>query len=294
MFDAIIFKNAIGPGPLIDVGALAEAMIFYGRVGIVGNTATILDLLARVSPSVVLSLLRDRRLEFYYLTDQIGVSATPCRDRMDRHNLVRVSSPDHTIETAAYKTFLEAAGDTSQARIGARQFTKLLSNLDHAQFDQESILQALSDHNASAASVGLLLQEVVPSFSQPPDLHFSVHRESQELCVDTNIDIKTAKSYVAVLSGIERDLKTILKDCPDHFTFKSVSEGLIDIRDSQTAGVVAFARGTPFATMTAGTLSVARQRVKVNAQQLDQNRATIEQLDRRLWPAAHGRRSAQQ
>lgn len=188
MFDAIIFKNAIGPGPLIDVGALAEALIFYGRVGIVGNTGTIRDLLSRVPPFVILSLLRDCRLEFHYLADQIGVSTTPFTDGIERHSLVRFSSPDHTIETATRKAFLEAAGNSSQAKLGASRFTKLLSNLDHAQFDQESVLLALSDHSATAASVELLLREVVPSFSRPPDLRFSLHRESQGFRVDTNID----------------------------------------------------------------------------------------------------------
>ncbi len=95
--------------------------------------------------------------------------------------------------------------------------------------------------------------------------------------------ISTAKSYTAVLSGITSDLQSILKDDPDHFTFSSVEDGLMEIKDFQTSGVVAFARGTPFVTMNAGTLSVAGQRVKVNAQQLDQNRKVIDKLASRLW-----------
>ena len=107
--------------------------------------------------------------------------------------------------------------------------------------------------------------------------------------------INTAKSYAAVLSGIASDLAGIVKDSPSHFTFSKVELGLVEIRDFQTSGVVAFARGTPFATMNSGTLSVAGQRVKVNAEQLEQNRRAVEQLASRLWtdPAA-GRRTAQQ
>lgn len=95
--------------------------------------------------------------------------------------------------------------------------------------------------------------------------------------------INTAKSYTAVLSGIEEDLATILTDSPSNFTFTKVENGLIEIRDFQTSGVVAFARGTPFATMRAGTLSVAGQRVKVNAEQLESNRNAINDLANRLW-----------
>ena len=95
--------------------------------------------------------------------------------------------------------------------------------------------------------------------------------------------IKTAKSYAAVLSGITSDLAGIVKDNPSHFTFSPIDDGLIEIRDFQTAGVVAFARGTPFTTMNSGTLSVAGQRVKVNAEQLEQNKTIVSKLAARLW-----------
>jgi cellulose biosynthesis protein BcsQ len=95
--------------------------------------------------------------------------------------------------------------------------------------------------------------------------------------------INTAKSYAAVLSGIDDDLASILADSPESFTFDKAEDGLFEIRDFQTAGVVAFARGTPFATMNAGTLSVAGQRVKVNAEQLENNRKVINGFAERLW-----------
>ncbi|MBS3971051.1 MAG: AAA family ATPase [Clostridia bacterium] len=95
--------------------------------------------------------------------------------------------------------------------------------------------------------------------------------------------INTPKSYSAVLSGIENDLSTIHADNPSNFTINRIQDGFVEIRDFQTAGVVAFARGTPFATMDAGTLSVAGKRVKVNAEQLNSNREAINKLAIRLW-----------
>src|SRR5260221_10516240 len=107
--------------------------------------------------------------------------------------------------------------------------------------------------------------------------------------------IYTAKSYTAVLSGITNDLAGLLKDCPSHFTFEAADDGLFEVRDFQTSGVVAFARGTPFATMNSGTLAVAGQRVKVNAEQLDENRKVVDKLAKRLWAgAAPARRAPKQ
>ena len=95
--------------------------------------------------------------------------------------------------------------------------------------------------------------------------------------------IRAAKSYTAVLSGIEGDLNSILRSSPGNFTFGVVSDGLAEIKDFQTSGVVAFARGTPFTSMRAGTLSVAGQRVKVNADQLAQNKSIVDDLAKRFW-----------
>lgn len=187
MFDAIAYKNAIGPGPLIDIGALAEGLLFYGRVAIVGNSATVKDLLARIPPFVVLSMLRDGRLEFHYLADQIGVSTQEINGR-PHHGLVAFSSPDHTIEKIGPSSFKDAAGKTSQAKIGANKFTALLRSIDHSGFDQSSVLQTFSDEQAINLSVSSLLREIVPSFALSADLRFSIEREKEGIYVDTNID----------------------------------------------------------------------------------------------------------
>lgn len=95
--------------------------------------------------------------------------------------------------------------------------------------------------------------------------------------------VRTAKGYAAVLDGIQNDLKAVHKTNPEYFTFKKIDDGVVEIRDFQTAGVVAFARGTPFSTMNSGTLSVATQRVQVNREQLEENQKVINGFAKSLW-----------
>jgi len=95
--------------------------------------------------------------------------------------------------------------------------------------------------------------------------------------------INTAKSYTAVLSGIAYDLDAMVKDNAEYFTFSSVENGIEEVKDFQTAGVVAFARGTPFVSMQSGSLSVAGQRVKVDKDQLEQNREIVLKLANKFW-----------
>ena len=73
-----------------------------------------------------------------------------------------------------------------------------------------------------------------------------------------------ASAYGAVLDAIEQDISDLLKLHPGMFTFGKVSDGLVEIRDFQTTGVVAFARGCPFSTLQSGRQNIGGQRVRVN------------------------------
>ena len=55
-----------------------------------------------------------------------------------------------------------------------------------------------------------------------------------------------ASAYSAVLRSIDNDIDGLLGENRDMFTFSQVEQGVVDIRDFQTAGVISFARGCPF------------------------------------------------
>ncbi|WP_423494631.1 ParA family protein [Microbacterium esteraromaticum] len=73
-----------------------------------------------------------------------------------------------------------------------------------------------------------------------------------------------SSAYAGVLKSIERDLESLLKTNPEIFTFTDVDSGTVSIRDFQTTGVVAFARGCPFYALRSGRLEVEGQRIQVN------------------------------
>lgn len=72
-----------------------------------------------------------------------------------------------------------------------------------------------------------------------------------------------ASAYAAVLSAIENDINGLLVTNPNLFSFNAVHEGTVDVRDFQTTGVVAHARGLPFSRLTAGKQSISGHRVQV-------------------------------
>lgn len=186
MFEKILFKNAVNPLQLLDVGAIAEALIFYRKVAVLGNTATVAELLTKIPPFVALSLLEQGRLEFHYLSDQIGVQTTASADGLSKHALIKFSSPQHVPDTGAAKAFQVAAGGTSQAKLGARRFSRLLLPASHALFDQASLLENLCDP-VVLASVPHLVSRLAPDFRWA-DARFCVTRASGYLQVETNLD----------------------------------------------------------------------------------------------------------
>lgn len=73
----------------------------------------------------------------------------------------------------------------------------------------------------------------------------------------------SASAYAAVLRSIDTDIQGLLASSPEIFTFADQRDGVVDIRDFQTTGVVAFARGCPFYSLQSGRLEITGQRVQV-------------------------------
>lgn len=73
-----------------------------------------------------------------------------------------------------------------------------------------------------------------------------------------------ASAYAAVLNSIDTDVKKLMDSYPDIFTFDDISDGIVNIRDFQTTGVVAFAKGTPLYGLKLGKRDVMGQRVTVH------------------------------
>ena len=72
-----------------------------------------------------------------------------------------------------------------------------------------------------------------------------------------------ASAYAAVLHAIERDVDKLLKSNPEIFGFKKLESGFVEVRDFQTTGVVAFAKGLPFSKLPVGKQSISGHRVQV-------------------------------
>lgn len=81
-----------------------------------------------------------------------------------------------------------------------------------------------------------------------------------------------ASAYRAVLQSIDQLVGDLLTSNPEIFSFQNVEDGRAEVRDFQTTGVVAFARGCPFYEMESG------RRIQVNAPNLQNCRDAIDAI----------------
>jgi cellulose biosynthesis protein BcsQ len=88
----------------------------------------------------------------------------------------------------------------------------------------------------------------------------------------------SASAYAAVLGAIENDISTLIKTHPKIFSFEEMHDGFVDIRDFQTTGVVAYAKGLPFSKLAAGKQSINGHRVAVKQDYLDNSKKSMKKL----------------
>ena len=92
----------------------------------------------------------------------------------------------------------------------------------------------------------------------------------------------SASAYRAVLNMIELETKELFKQHKDFFSFVDPINGFIEIRDFQTTGVIAFAKGLPFSKVQVGLQSIGKHRIQVNRERLSDCKKAMEELVSKL------------
>lgn len=87
-----------------------------------------------------------------------------------------------------------------------------------------------------------------------------------------------ASAYSAVLKAIDTDVLALIRTNPNLFTFTTVARGSAEIRDFQTTGVVAFAKGLPFSKLRPGKQSINGHRVQVKEEYRQQVMSSVNQM----------------
>lgn len=91
-----------------------------------------------------------------------------------------------------------------------------------------------------------------------------------------------ASAYSAVLNSIDRQVETLLQEKPEIFKFNKASNGMYEMRDFGTTGVVANAFGKSFHDVKENRYSIGQKRVAVRGENLKLMRKAMSDLVQRL------------
>lgn len=87
-----------------------------------------------------------------------------------------------------------------------------------------------------------------------------------------------ASAYGSVMRQIQTFVASVMATNPEIFTFTDIDDGFVDVRDFQTTGVVAFAKGVPFSKLTTGKHDIGGRDTQVNPDYLVNCREAIDDV----------------
>ncbi|SHK63772.1 ParA family protein [Epilithonimonas mollis] len=91
-----------------------------------------------------------------------------------------------------------------------------------------------------------------------------------------------ASAYYSVLTSIDEDIQNIIDHYPEIFTFDSLADGISNVRDFQTTGVVSFAKAVPFTKLSVGRHNIFGTETQVRQDYLNNCIIAMESITEKL------------
>ncbi len=198
MFESICIhlRNSAGNQDLtkqVDFGLLAEAMLYYQRVFVIADGPFLEVLIRRFQADVLLEYLESGHLEILFLNNNTGIYTENSGSSRERHRPIVWSMPDFVWE-ARKKIIFESATGLSRkgaARL-ARRASRHIKTIVYDEAVEQQAAQDFADRSFVKYSVRGFLSIVTPEYRIPNDFFFNVHKDGEQLAVETNLDFKVA------------------------------------------------------------------------------------------------------
>jgi len=189
MFESICIKRQDDfTGNPIDLGFLAEALLFYQHVHIVADGSILKFLLRACGTDVLLELLQAGTLTMTYLENGTGVRTYDRGTPRERHDFITWEHPGSALQNVAPQTLQELTGKLGKGRRLAQKFLSLIKPVRFLQAASEDAVSDLQDFEYVRTAISALLTHFVPEYSQPSPLVFEVAHDGPFFKLITNID----------------------------------------------------------------------------------------------------------
>jgi len=199
MFEKILIRNNVPGRSIIEPGTLAEAMLFYGKVNIVAEFGSLINLVKTYGLDTLYTLVNEGIIKLIFSPYSIGTltdSEFTEKENFDFGSFAFSSaSGDVDIENAFFTALYRGSGKRGKSK---RAFNRLFSKTDVFDLTKdkqtdESILDIarndLDNQNLIKCAIGSAIKYYAPNFPLQPDWDFKVKRHNRGFNIFTNLDL---------------------------------------------------------------------------------------------------------
>jgi len=150
----------------IDLGVLAEALIFYSEVVFVADYPVLRALLTSVAPETLVELVESGFLRLAYEADRLAVMTEASGTDRERHDAIYYSAPRHQLQNALPDILTEVTGKSGKGR---RLANRLSNHIEVVHLSDATTTDAREKLGAEAyvsQAVRLLLNRLTPEYAR--------------------------------------------------------------------------------------------------------------------------------
>ena len=229
MFDLITIRRQdySGTDSPLDLGFLAEAMLFYSRVRVISDPGMLRQLVVSLGPDLLIEFLKEDFLELTYLENNLIVATQNAGTPLERHDLGLVSSEKQSLQNYAPTLLQEVTGKQGRGRRLANRITDRTEPYSYDEEVKAQTIQDFADSEYVLSAIKQILTGYAPHYRVPDEFEFSIAQESGLFSVSTNIDFEAANESYHRLVPAEHStltsayLLSLLMTTRSHLSFAS-------------------------------------------------------------------------
>lgn len=195
MFKTIILRrqNQNDEVKPVDLGFLAEAMLFYEDVHLLADYGIVQQLVRYCSSDigVLFALMDEGFLKIDFLESVVAVKTLNTGTPSEIHSAVIATTDTWKLQNAAPIIFQDVLEKSGLGRRKGNQFARRVHPISHDKELPVAIREDYTNKKYIEQACKLMLHTLAPEYQISPDFRFNVQIDDERLIVDTNLDFAT-------------------------------------------------------------------------------------------------------
>ncbi len=171
----------------IDLGILAEAMIFYGSTTVIAKKQIVEQLVNSIGPEVILELLSEGFLKIKYQHTSSGIH-TSNSNSSEHHQPISFFSPSHSLEQISPIIFQKTTGRSGKGRRMGLKFQNYVTNFNDDKHLFDHFSNDLDDSQYVESFVSKYLEWYTPEYSTN-GLSFKLEQSKGVINIESNLNL---------------------------------------------------------------------------------------------------------